>query len=180
MWDAMIHIRKRSILMFLIQMMNRDKFHSIIKIDNSRMSKSRFCYNYTPPGTIDTYCKPVASASSTYISSISCLSNVVNNNMQTTQGSLLQAIQQQYAMCAQSTMTGCSIQNTVSNTSSITSTLQSQLQQLAQQRYLPYQPYVPIMMPSSVIQLQMATANVGTPMVPITCLTGKGVQYVTN
>ena len=160
--------------------MNREKFRSIIKTDTNRMSKSRFCYNYTPPGTIDTYCKPVVSASSTYLSSLSCLSNVVNNNMQTTQSSLLQAIQQQHALCAQSTMTGCSIQNTVSNVSSITSTLQSQLLQLAQQRYTPYQPYVPIMMPSSVIQLQMATANVGTPMVPITCLTGKGVQYVTK
>jgi len=165
--------------------MNREKFRSIIKTVTNRMSKSRFCYNYTPPGitagtTTSTNCKPVVSASSTYLSSLSCLSNVVNNNMQTTQSSLLQAIQQQHALCAQSTMTGCSIQNTVSNVSSITSTLQSQLLQLAQQRYTPYQPYVPIMMPSSVIQLQMATANVGTPMVPITCLTGKGVQYVTT
>ena len=177
----MIHIRKRFILMFLIQMMNREQFHLIIKTATCRMSKSRFCYNYTPTGiTTSTYCKPVVSASSTYLSSISCLSNVVNNNMQTTQGSLLQAIQQQHALCAQSTMTGCSIQNTVSNASNITSTLQGQLLQLAQQRYIPYQPYVPIMMPSSVIQLQMATANVGVAMTPITCLTGKGVQYVTK
>lgn len=144
------------------------------------MSKSRFCYNYVHPKTTTVCCKPIICASSTYLSSISCLSNVVNNSMQTTQGSLLQSIQQQQASCAHSTMTGCSIQATITNTSSITSTLQSQLLQLAQQRYAPYQPYIPPVMPSSVIQLQMATANVGVSMTPITCLTGKGVQYVTK
>lgn len=144
------------------------------------MSKSRFCYHYTPPGFIDPVCKPVIAATSTYLSSISCLSNVVNNNMQTTQGSLLQSIQQQYARCAQSTVSGCNIQHTMANTASITSTLQSQLVQLAQKRYEPYQPYLPPIMPSSVIQLKMATANVGVPMAPITCLTGKGNQFVTK
>jgi len=144
------------------------------------MSKSRFCYHYTPTNTINVICKPVVTASSTYLSSIACQSNVVNNNMQTTQGSLLQSIQQQHARCIQSTMTSCSIQNTALNASSITSTLQSQILQIAQQRYAPYQPYIPVMMPSSVIQLQMATANVGVAVTPITCLTGKGVQFVTK
>jgi titin len=58
--------------------------------------------------------------------------------------------------------------------------LQSQLINVQQLRYQPYQPYIYPVIPSSVTQLAMATANVGVGRPPITCLTGKDNQWVTT
>ena len=142
--------------------------------------KSRYCYNYIPPETSCTPCKPVLCASDQYISSISCLSNVVNNSTQTTQGAFLLASQQQQRYQIQSTIVNNTIQNTLENSDSITNTLSSQLETVRNQRYIPYQPYVPPVIPASVMELKMRTANVGVPMSVATMANCKGTQFVTK
>lgn len=72
------------------------------------------------------------------------------------------------------------IQSTIQNSNAISAQIYSQLLDINKRRYEPYQPYIYPVIPSSVIQLQMATANVGVPMTPITCLSGKGNQYITT
>lgn len=97
-----------------------------------------------------------------------------------TQSALLYSIEQRVVQAQTSTLMCAAIQNTIQNTSSISNQLYSQLLQVGAQRYTPYQPYVYPVIPSSVTQLQMATVNVGVPVTPITCLTGKGNQTVTT
>ena len=80
----------------------------------------------------------------------------------------------------QSTITMSTVQSTIANASAINSTIYSQLLNVKAQRYVPYQPYIPPFIPSSVMDLQRMTANVGNPMPPITCLTGRGSQFVTK
>jgi hypothetical protein len=146
--------------------------------------KSRYCYNYIPPSpTTCNACnayKPLVSASSDYLSSISCLSNVVNNNMQTSQGSFLLASQKQQKQQEQTALQSSTIQSTITNATSITNTLTSQLETVRNQRYIPYQPYIPPVIPSSVTELQMRTANAGVPMSVFTIANCKGSQFVTK
>jgi hypothetical protein len=72
------------------------------------------------------------------------------------------------------------VQCTIQQSTILSNQIYSQLIQAGAQRYLPYQPYIFPVVPSSVTQLQMATANVGVPMTPITCQSGKGNQTVTS
>ena len=72
------------------------------------------------------------------------------------------------------------IQSTIANATAINSTIYAQLQQVQAQRYAPYQPYVPPVIPSSVMDLQRMTANVGNPMPPVTVMNCKGNQFVTK
>ena len=103
-----------------------------------------------------------------------------NNNTQTTSQTLLIAQQQQMAQANQAAMVTQTIQSTISNSAAITKDIQSQLVQLQAQRYQPYQPYYPPVIPSSVMQLQMMTANVGNPMPAFTIMDCKGSQFVTK
>lgn len=141
--------------------------------------RSRFCYNYKPQGFINPCCAPVLCTTNQYISSLSSLTNVVNNNTRTTEGSLLLAGLECFNKANQSTIVGSTLQNIYANQASITSTLQNQIIQIGLQRYTPYQPYIYPIIPSSVTQLQMATANVGVPHTVIDCASGKGSQSVT-
>jgi hypothetical protein len=103
---------------------------------------------------------------------------VIYNNSGTTQQSLLLASQQQMQFANQSTLIGNLVQSTIANSTMLNSQLQSQLAQTTIDRYQPYQPYIYPMMPSSVIQLEMATANVGNPMPPF--MRCRGSQFVTT
>ena len=141
---------------------------------------NRFCYNYKPSGFIQPCCPPVVAATNSYLSSISCLTLITNGQTQTTQSALLAYRQKCFLQNQTSTMQCNTIQSTVQNTTSISDIIYAQLVQLGKDRYTPYQPYIYPVVPLSVIQLQMATANVGVPKTPITCLTGKGNQTVTK
>jgi hypothetical protein len=68
----------------------------------------------------------------------------------------------------------------IENNSLITSTIYGQLLQVRNDRYLPYRPYIPPIVPSSVMQLQMATVNAGVPMSFFTIADCKGSQFVTT
>ena len=155
----------------------KNKIESIFSMNTP---KCRFCYNYKPPGIIDSCCTVPVCATNAYISSLSSITTYVNNSAQTTQSSLLLAKQQQQQLCVQNALNVSTIQNTLNNIDAVTSTLYSQVLEVGQLRYGPYQPYIPPVVPLSVIELQMATANVGVGRTPITCLTGKGNQWVTT
>ena len=141
---------------------------------------NRFCYNYKAPGFIQPCCPPVVAATNSYLSSISCLTLITNGQTKTTQSALLAYREKCFLQNRTSTTQCNTIQSTIQNTNAISDSIYSQLVQLGKDRYTPYQPYIYPVVPLSVIQLQMATANVGVPMTPITCLTGKGNQTVTK
>ena len=143
-------------------------------------NKNRFCYSYKPQGFIQSYCKPVVAATNSYISSIACLSSVTNGQMQASDQSLLLSRQKSMIVAQSSTFTGLAVQNTIQNAATISNNINGQLEEIAKQRAAAYRPYIYPVVPISVIQLQMATANVGVPVTPITCLTGKGNQSITQ
>jgi hypothetical protein len=139
--------------------------------------KNRFCYNYKAPGFVQPCCKPVVAATNAYLSSISCGSGVISGQ---TQSALLQLKQEACIGSQWSTLMSSTIQSTIQNSNAISAQVYAQLLDVNKRRYEPYQPYIYPVIPSSVIQLQMATANVGVPMSVITCLSGKGNQYITT
>jgi hypothetical protein len=150
-------------------------------MNSNQMPRSRFCYSYTPPGPIDNCCyQAPCTTSLTYLSSLSNISSVIYNNGQTTEQSLLLGAQQQYFRDNSQLMTSTAVQNTIINNSAITSTIYGQLYQIRTVRYEPYQPYIYPVIPPSVIELQMNTANAGVPHSFFTCNDGKGVQSVTT
>jgi hypothetical protein len=144
------------------------------------MSKSRFCYNYKAPGFIQPCCKPVVCASSTYLNAIASTPSIVNGETRTTQGSLLAAKQKSVLQDAAQASITSTIQYTQQNAATISAQIQGQLDQLTIQRYVPYQPYIYPVVPVSVMQLRMATANVGVPMSFFTAMDCKGNQFVTT
>lgn len=142
--------------------------------------KSRFCYNYKPPGLVEPCCTTVPCTTNEFISSISSLTMVTYNSTRTSERSLLLQKQQEFLQGIQTATTASTIQSTVQNSAVITSTLQGQLLQVRDARYLPYAPYIPPIIPSSVVQLQMATVNVGVPQSFFTIMDCKGSQSVTT
>lgn len=143
-------------------------------------NKCRFCYNYKPQGFIDPCCPPQLCATNSYLSSISTLPNVMNNNIRTTEQSLLLAKQRKFLLDSNKILLVSTLEYNIQNSTLITSTVYGQLLNLRNQRYEPYQPYIPPMIPSSVIQLQMNTINVGVPMSFFTIADCKGSQSVTT
>jgi len=142
--------------------------------------KSRFCYNYKPPGVIEPCCAPVVCANNDYLSSLETIPNVINNSSRTIESSLLQASQRQMYQANQVAQQQRTLQATLTNTSSITDQIMNQLADLRNQRYVPYKPYVYPEIPQSVIDLQMRTANVGVPVSVFTMADCKGSQFVTT
>jgi len=51
---------------------------------------------------------------------------------------------------------------------------------LQEERYAPYRPRVVEVMPQSVIDLQMRTANVGVPVPTMDISNCKGIQFITR
>jgi len=144
--------------------------------DRNRMATPtcRFCYSYKPPGFI----QPACNISVMDLSTICSQSTITNNNTQTNCSALLLAKQQQFQLQNQSTILSSTLQSTINNAASINSTVYAQLLDLRNQRYVPYQPYVPEVIPESVLQLQRMTANVGNTMPNI--MKCKGSQSVTR
>ena len=140
----------------------------------------RFCYSYKPQGFIQPCCPPIVSADIQTLSSIACTPALVNNNIYNSDQALLKTKQKCFLQGVQDTNSMSTIQSTIANAAAINNNLYTQLIQLQAQRYTPYQPYIPPVIPPSVMQLQMMTANVGNPMPPITCRTGRGSQFVTK
>jgi len=145
------------------------------------IKKCRFCYSYKPPGIGgQTWCAPPVCTTDATLSSLASLPPVVNNSSRTSEQSLLLYQQQLFLQEVNATSVASTVLNTLANTDSITSTLYGQLLQVRSDRYQPYQPYIPPMIPPSVIQLQMNTVNVGVPHSFFTIMDCKGSQSVTT
>ena len=142
--------------------------------------KCRFCYSYTPQGPIEKCCVTTVCATNEHIALISSLPVVTNNSNKTTERSLLLASQQQFFQANNTNQVSSIVSNTIANSSIITSTIQGQLIQIQRDRYLPYRPYIPEVIPQSVIDLQMNTANAGVPHSVFTIANCKGSQFVTT
>jgi hypothetical protein len=138
----------------------------------------RFCYSYKPQGFIQPCCPPIVSADIQTLSSISSTTFKVNNNINNTDQTMLLSRQACFLQGIQSTIMRSTIQSTIANAAAINSTMYAQLLGVKDQRYVPYQPYIPPFIPSSVIELQQKTANVGNPMPPF--MNCKGSQFITK
>ena len=138
----------------------------------------RFCYSYKPQGFIQPCCPPIFSADIQTLSSISSTTFKVNNNINNTDQTMLLTRNTRLLQETQSTITRSTIQSTIANAAAINSSMYSQLLNVKTQRYVPYQPYVPPFIPSSVMDLQRMTANVGNPMPPF--MNCKGSQFITK
>lgn len=137
----------------------------------------RFCYSYKPQGLIQPTCSQPQMPN---LSIISTQTMLTNHSGQTNSSALLKTMTINSQSQHQSTILSSTIQATIANASIISSTLQGELYQLQAQRYVPYQPYIPPVIPSSVTDLIMKTANVGNPMPPINMATCRGSQSVTR
>jgi hypothetical protein len=156
------------------------KYFYLKEMSQQNANKSRFCYSYTPPGPIDNCCKPNICATNDHISLISSIPMVINNSTRTSERSLLLSLQQQFIQENVASQVSSVVSTTISNSSAIAETLFGQLQQIQRERYAPYQPYMPPVIPQHVMDLQMATVNTGVPHSFFTCADSKGVQYVTT
>jgi len=140
----------------------------------------RFCYSYKPPGLVEPTCKPVVCASDQFLSTISLLPEVTNNSTRTTESALLQATVKKQQQEIEQQTTNSTIQSTITNAAAINENVFSELINLKNQRYAPYQPYIYPVVPPSVIELQMRTANVGVGVPPDTIMNCRGSQFVTT
>jgi hypothetical protein len=156
----------------------------------------RFCYSYKHgfdyktqtelddinklPLTTKNCCTPPVCATNSTIALISSLTPVINNNSQTTERSLLLYGQQQILIESYQTNVAQISTYTQQNLSTINHQLAAQLIQLRKDRLLPYQPYIPPVIPSSVMELDMQTRNVGVPIPVMTIARCKGNQFVTT
>lgn len=141
----------------------------------------RFCYSYKPPGiTGQTWCEPPVCTTNSTLSSLASLPPVVNNSSRTSEQSLLLRQQQLFLEEVNANQVASTVQSTILNSTLITNTLYGQILQVQQDRFLPYRPYVPPVIPSSVMELQMATVNVGVPHSFFTIMDCKGSQSVTT
>jgi hypothetical protein len=147
---------------------------------NISTSNCRFCYSYTPPGPIDNCCKLTICATNEHIELISSIPMVINNSTKTTERSLLLSAQQQFFQENIALQVSTVVASTISNSTTIENVLFGQLQQIQRERYLPYKPYMPPVMPQHVMDLQMNTVNSGVPHSFFTCADSKGVQFVTT
>jgi hypothetical protein len=153
---------------------------STIQISTLKTPSCRFCYSYKPPGLVEPCCVVPFCATNSTISTISSLSMVVNNNSRTTERSLLLYGQQQVLIESYKTYAAQTVDTTKQNLATINRQLTAQLIQLGKDRLLPYQPYMPPVIPPSVMQLNMQTRNVGVPVPVMTIASCKGNQFVTT
>lgn len=164
-----------------------------IQLSTLMTPSCRFCYSYKhgfdhktqqeineQPITTKNCCAPPFCATNSTIALISSLTPVINNNSRTTERSLLLYGQQQVLIESYQTNVAQISTYTQQNLDTINRQLTAQLLQLGKDRLLPYQPYVPPVIPPSVIQLNMQTRNVGVPVPVATIARCKGNQFVTT
>jgi hypothetical protein len=142
---------------------------------------SRFCYSYTRATTQPFCCaaQPQPITFST-LSTMATLSTVVFNSNGATSQALLQATTTSQQRQQQQQTVEQKVSTLIGSSDQITRTLQSQLANEAETRYTPYRPIVPEFIPSSVMELEMRTRNVGVPVPTMTIANCKGVQFVTR
>jgi hypothetical protein len=122
----------------------------------------RFCYSYKPPGTATTCCPPPPKM--LQLSTLASLSSCVYGSSQTNSSALLQAQVEQQERERQSTITASTLAGNIARQGILQSSIQGNLIMLQAERANQYRRFQPEFIPSSVIQLEMRTANVGVPV----------------
>ena len=142
---------------------------------------SRFCYSTlrrpAEPLCCTTEQQPITSST---LSTMATLSSVVFNQQKTSSQLLLQTCQATQQRSNQQQQIDQKVSTLLAQADQITSTLQRQLATEVETRYQPYRPFIPEVIPSSVIELEMRTQNVGVPVPVMTIAKCKGVQFVTR
>lgn len=142
---------------------------------------SRFCYSYQRRA-VEPFCCIVEQEPITFstLTTMGTLSTVVWNQVGATSQMLLQTT----TLCQQRQEKQQTIEQKVStligNSTQITDTLERQLANEVEARYQPYRPIYPEQVPSSVIELEMRTRNIGVPVPTMTIANCKGVQFITR
>lgn len=151
-----------------------------------RPTSSRFCYttlkgqgSQTGAGCCSTEQQPITAETLSTMASLPC---VINNSRGTTSQSLL--LSNCYLQPNESTQRLSAIQAKVSTllgtAPEVDDTLRRQLAAETSTRYDPYRPRIPEFIPSSVLELEMRTRNVGVPVPVMTIAKCKGVQFITT
>lgn len=147
-----------------------------------RPNQSRFCYTTlqrpTEPFCCSVEKQPITPSTLSTMATLPC---VVNNSRGATSQALLLSncyLQQQNA--SQQSSIQDKVSTLLGTASQVEDALQRQLAAEAQTRYNPYRPRLPEFIPSSVLELEMRTRNVGVPIPVMTIAKCKGVQFVTT
>ena len=144
-------------------------------------SRSRFCYS-TLRRPYEPLCCSVEQEPITpsVLSTLSSLPCVVNNS----RGATSQALLLSNCYLRQQEQQQSTIEQKVSTiyaeSQQIDDALRRQLAAEAESRYNPFRPRIPEFIPSSVVELEMRTRNVGVPIPTMTIANCKGVQFVTK
>lgn len=144
---------------------------------------SRFCYSYTRrPAASDSFCcaslpQPTTASSLSTLSTLSC---VVNNSTGTNSQALLYSNGYTQRQIEYQRAVEHKLSTIMGSTSQINNQLERQLATEVETRYQPYRPFLPEVIPSSVIELDMRTRNVGVPVPTMTIANCKGVQFITR
>lgn len=141
---------------------------------------SRFCYSYLRGPTEPLCCTTDQPITCSTLSTMATLSSVVFNSKGTTSQTLLLSLQCTQQRQQQQQSVEQKVSTLLGTSDQITNTIQRQLANEVETRYNPYRPIVPMFIPSSVMELEMRTRNVGVPIPTMTIANCKGVQFVTR
>jgi len=142
---------------------------------------SRFCYSYVRRPNEPLCCatqKECITVST--LSTMATLSSVVNNSKGANAYTFLLATHCQEQQQRRDQSIQERVSTLIGTSSQVNLTLQGQLANEVESRFRPYQRKAPEFIPSSVMELEMRTRNVGVPIPTMTIMNCKGVQFVTT